>query len=312
MHTVIIGIGGVGGFFGGKIAHSGQKVTFIARGEHKQAILERGLQVRSIQGDFTTQPFLVTDTVAQLEQADLVLVCTKSWQTEQSAQIIQPILKHDTVVISLQNGADNAERLVDLLGSKHVVGGLCKIYSKIAAPGIIEHFGYDPEIVFGALDGSTSDRLQAVKAVFDKAGFKNTLSAQIHVDIWSKFMFIATISGLGGLTRASIGAMYKNLQLRNILKDTATEIFQIAIGRGVALPENLVDIIMGFIGMQPYESTASTQRDLIEGRPSELDNFNGFIVREGKRLGIDTPTNHFIYACLQPTEEKARSLAVTS
>ncbi|MBQ4819749.1 2-dehydropantoate 2-reductase [Aquimarina sp. MMG016] len=306
MHTVIVGIGGVGGYFGGKIADSGQKVTMIARGKHLEAIQKNGLQVKSINGDFITTPFMVTDTIDEVEQADLILICTKSWQVVEAAKMIRSILKEDTIVIPLQNGADNAEKLLSVLDSKHVVGGLCRIYSKIEAPGVISHFGFPPEVVFGELDKTKTERLQKVKEVFDKTGFNNRISDDILVDIWSKFMFIATVSGLGALTRATIGEMFGHPELNKTLRQTATEIYEIGIAKGVALPDDIVDKIMFFIGKQPYDSTASTQRDIMEHRPSELDNFNGFIVKEGKNLNISTPTNAFIYACLQPMEAKAR------
>ncbi|WP_378179337.1 ketopantoate reductase family protein [Aquimarina sp. SS2-1] len=306
MHTVIIGVGGVGGYFGGKITQSGQKVSMIARGKHLEAILQNGLQVKSIEGDFVTQPFLVTDDIQKVEKADLVLICTKSWQVKEAAALIKPILKADTIVIPLQNGADNAERVMSVIDKKHVLGGLCKIYSKIESPGIISHFGHPPEVIFGELDRSESDRLQNVKKVFDKAGFKNRISEDIQIDIWSKFMFIATVSGLGALTRATIGEMYEHPELNKMLRATATEIYKIAIAKGIEMPSTIVDGIMTFIGNQPFDATASTQRDIMEGRPSELDNFNGFIVKEGKKLNIETPTNVFIYSCLQPMEAKAR------
>ncbi len=306
MHTVIIGVGGVGGYFGGKISNSGQKVTFVARGKHLEAIQKNGLQVKSIAGDFVTTPFMVTNDVNSIEKPDLVLICTKSWQVIEAAELIKPILKEDTIVIPLQNGADNAEKVLSVLDQKHVLGGLCKIYSKIESSGVISHFGHTPEVVFGEINKNKTTRLQSVKKVFDKAGFNNTISEDIYVDIWSKFMFIATVSGLGALTRATIGEMYENDGTQKILEQTATEIYKIGKTKGVALPENLVDKIMTFISKQPYNSTASTQRDILEGRPSELDNFNGFIVKEGKKLGIFTPANTFIYSCLQPMEAKAR------
>ncbi|WP_299313450.1 2-dehydropantoate 2-reductase [uncultured Aquimarina sp.] len=306
MHTVVIGIGGVGGYFGGKIANSGQKVSLVARGEHLEVIRQKGLKVRSIEGDFVTRPFLVTDDIHKVKKADLILICTKSWQIQEATEFIKPILKEDTIVIPLQNGADNAEKVMSVIDKKHVLGGLCKIYSKIEAPGIISHFGHTPEVIFGELNKNKSDRLQSVKTVFDKAGFKNKISGDIQVDIWSKFMFIATVSGLGALTRATIGEMYENLELREVLRATATEIYEISLAKAIEMPSSIVDGIMTFINKQPFDATASTQRDIMEGRPSELDNFNGFVVKEGKKLGVDTPTNTFIYSCLQPMEAKAR------
>ncbi|WP_103069361.1 2-dehydropantoate 2-reductase [Aquimarina sediminis] len=306
MHIVIIGVGGVGGYFGGKISNSNQKVTLIARGKHLEAIQKKGLQVKSINGDFITHPFLATDRIDIVEKADLVLICTKSWQVPEAAELVKPILKEDTIVIPLQNGADNAEKVSTVLGVKHVLGGLCRIYSKIEAPGVISHFGHQPDVVFGELDKSKTNRLQKVKEVFDQAGFNNSISGDIEVDIWSKFMFITTVSGLGALTRVTIGEMYENKGTRHVLEQTATEIYKVGIAKGVSLPEDIVDRIMTFIGKQPYESTASMQRDIMEGRPSELDNFNGFIVKEGIKAEVLTPVNTFIHSCLQPMEAKAR------
>lgn len=306
MHTVIIGIGGVGGYFGGKIIDSGQKVTLVARGKHLEVIRKDGLQVKSIAGDFIAHPFMVTDSIDKVEKADLILICTKSWQVKEAGALIKPILKEDTVVIPLQNGADNAEKLVSVVDKEHVLGGLCRIYSRIESPGIISHFGHTPEVVFGELDRKKTDRLHKVKEIFDKAGFKNTISEDIEVAIWTKFMFIATVSGLGALTRASIGEMYEAPDVKKLLEQTATEIYKVGIAKGVALPSTIVDSIMNFIGKQPFDSTASTQRDILEGRPSELENFNGYIVNEGKRLGVSTPVNTFVYSCLAPMEIKAR------
>jgi len=306
MHIVIIGVGGVGGYFGGKISDSGQKVSLIARGKHLQAIQKNGLHIKSIDGDFVANPFKATDSIDDVEKADLVLICTKSWQVIEAAKLIKPILHKDTIVIPLQNGADNAEKILSVLDHKNVLGGLCKIYSKIEAPGIVSHFGHQPEIVFGELDRSETSRLHLVKKVFDDAGLSSVISQDINADIWKKFMFIATVSGIGALSRATIGEMYHNARLNEILKQTAQEMYKIAIAKQVNLPESIVENIMHFIGKQPYDSTASTQRDIMEGRPSELENFNGFIVKEGERLGILTPVNTFIYSCLQPAEAKAR------
>ncbi|MBP2831406.1 2-dehydropantoate 2-reductase [Aquimarina sp. U1-2] len=309
MHTVIIGVGGVGGFFGGKIAHSGQKVTLVARGKHLEAIQSNGLQVKSIDGDFKVHPYRATQSIDEVEKADLILICTKSWQVTEAATLIKPLLHKDTVVLPLQNGADNAAKVASILPKTQVIGGLCKIYSKIEEPGVISHFGFRPELIFGELDKQITPRIQKVKEVFDKAGFTNTISKDIHVAIWSKFMFIATVSGLGALTRATIGEMYENTYTREMLRQTATEIYRVAIAKNVAVPNTIVEQIMHMISQQPYNATASTQRDIIQGRPSELENFNGFIVTEGKRLGIETPINSFTYSCLQPMEAKARNLS---
>ena len=307
MHIVIIGVGGVGGYYGGRLAQSGLKVSMLCRGDHLKAIKENGLQIKSLNGDFVTHPHVVTDTISTIEKADVILICTKSWQVATAGELIKPLLKETTVVIPLQNGADNADKLLTVLEAKHVLGGLCKIYSKIEAPGVISHFGHDPELLFGELNGEKTQRAMAIKAVFDQADFRTTIPEDIHVAIWTKFMFIATVSGLGGLTRATLGKMYENVGTKTILEQTATEVYKIAKAKQVKLSENAVAQCMHFISKQPYDSTASTQRDIMAERPSELENFNGYLVREGKKLEIPTPTNSFIYHCLLPMEEKART-----
>lgn len=306
MHIVVIGIGGVGGYFGGKIAHSGQKVSFLARGKHLEAIQDKGLQVKSIDGDFIVKPYQATHSIQLIEKADLVLVCTKSWQLEEVAKDIKPILKDDTVVLPLQNGADNAQKISKVLGSNYVVAGLCRIYSKIESPGVVSHFGFTPEIVFGERSKMKTARLQKIKEVFDKAGFASRIADDIEAEIWSKFMFIATVSGLGALTRVSIGEMYAEPRTRLVLEQTANEIYNVGVAKGVSLSNDLVGQIMNFISKQPFDSTASTQRDIIAGKPSELENFNGFIVKTGNELGVPTPVNSFVYSCLLPLELKAR------
>lgn len=306
MHTVIIGVGGVGGYFGGKIAYSGQKVTLLARGKHLEAIKKKGLVVKSIKGDFSVKPYQVTNNIDIVEKADVILVCTKSWQVREAARQIQPILKEDTVVIPLQNGADNVEKLEQELKTEHILGGLCKIYSKIESPGTILHFGFPPEIIFGNVFNKESEKLEKVKRIFDTAGIKNKIADDINVAIWRKFMFIAAVSGLGALTRATIGEMYSDMELRKILAMVVSEIYQVAKAKKVNLEETAVSATMDFIAGQPFDSTASTQRDILEGRPSELEDFNGYIVKEGKRLGVETPANKFVYYCLKPMEEKAR------
>ena len=306
MNIVVIGAGGVGGYFGGKLAKAGFDVTFIARGNHLKAIKKEGLQVKSILGDFKVHPN-VTDNINDIKNPDLVILGVKSWQVLGVAEQLKNVIDDDTMVLPLQNGADNADKLLSVLPKKNVLAGLCKIVSKVESPGVINHFTFEPEIVFGEYDDFKTERIQNLKKVFDKAGFKNTLSEHIHLDIWKKFLFIGTISGIGALTRAVFGVMRENPGIRKIIFDTAQEMVAVANAKGVALTSNDVDMIIKVIDGLDYNTTASMQRDIMEGKPSELENFNGYIVKQGKLLGIETPTNAFIYHCLLPQEMKARN-----
>ncbi|NNK72070.1 MAG: 2-dehydropantoate 2-reductase, partial [Flavobacteriaceae bacterium] len=195
MKIVVFGTGGVGGFFGGKLALSGHDVTFVARGKHLDAIKRKGLRVKSINGDFHINVKAV-ETLNRQHSADLVLVAVKSWQLSQVSEAIKPVLGPNTLVLPLLNGADIADRLRKLIDPSHVVAGLCRIVSRIESPGIIDHFAFQkPEIIFGLEDRSSSKPLKRIKAVFDKAGIHNKLSDDIDLDIWKKFLFITMISG---------------------------------------------------------------------------------------------------------------------
>lgn len=308
MNIVVFGAGGVGGYFGGKLAQAGNDVTFIARGKHLQAIKSNGLLIKSIQGDFKVHP-KVTDDVTNIKNPDLVILGVKSWQVEDVAVQLKPIIREHTMVLPLQNGADNADKLKDVLPHENVLAGLCKIVSRVESPGIIDHFAFDPEIVFGEYDNEKSKRVQNLSMLFDNAGIKNKVSEDIHLDIWKKFLFIATVSGIGALTRVEFGAMRDDEHIRQIMYQTANEIVAVANAKGIALTNDDIEMILKIVDNLNAKTTASMQRDIMDGRPSELDNFNGYIVRQGKELHITTPANSFTYHCLWPQEKKARGLS---
>lgn len=306
MNIIVIGAGGVGGYFGGKLAKAGFNVTFIVRGKHLEAIKKNGLQVKSINGDFTVHP-KVTDAISAIKNPDLVILGIKSWQIIEVAKQLKPVINKNTMVLPLQNGADNADKLLSILEKENVLAGLCKIVSKVEAPGIINHFAYDPEIVFAEYDNTKTDRIKSIKTIFDKAGFNNTIPDNIHLDIWKKFLFIATVSGIGALTRVVFGDFRKDDNVRQMLYDTANEIVAVANAKNVLLNNSHIEMIMNVIDNLDYKTTASMQRDVMQGRPSELENFNGYIVKQGELLNVSTPVNKFVYQCLLPQEKQARS-----
>ncbi len=307
MKIVVIGAGAVGGYFGGKIAKSGFDVTFVAREKSFDAIKTNGLQIKSINGDFVVHPKII-DNIKDIKDPDLILLGVKSWQIIDIALQLKSVINSGTMVLPLQNGADNADNLLTVLNSQNVLAGLCKIVSKIEAPGIINHFAFEPEIVFGEYNNEQTERIKEVKSIFDKAGFKSVISEDIHLDIWKKFLFIATYSGIGALTRSVIGDLRKDEHIRQILYQTANEIVAIANAKNIPLDNSHVEMVLKVIDNLDYNTTASMQRDIMEGRPSELENFNGYIVKMGKELHITTPSNSFTYHCLLPMEQKARKL----
>lgn len=308
MQIVVFGIGGVGGYFGGKLAKTNHKVTFVVRGRHKKAIEEHGLKVKSIYGDFLAVPNLVTDTIKDIESPDLILICTKTWQLEEAALHLKPIIKENTIVIPLQNGANNVEKLLGILPERHVVGGLCKIISYVESPGVINHKAFHPQVVFGEIGNERTPRMLEIKKVFDEAGFDNIIADNIQLAVWKKFLFICTISGIGALTRAEMGLMRKNEVIKNLMRETANEIVALAQAKGIGLTENDIVAVFNVIEGQDPKTTSSMQRDIMEGRPSELEDFNGYVVKEAKRLNIEVPVNKLIYSLLLPQEMMARGL----
>lgn len=307
MKIVIIGAGGVGGYFGGKLAAAEFDTSFLVRGKTLVAIQSNGLRVKSISGDFHVHP-VATDDYKIIKTADLIILSVKSWQIDTIAEKIKPLMHEKAVVLPLQNGADNANRLADILGTERVLAGLCRIVAKIDSPGIIDHFGYEPEVLFGEIDNSRSNRVEEIQTVFDKAGFKNKISHDIQRDIWLKFLFIASISAMGALTRSVLGVMREDPYIRSILIKTAHEIVLVGSTLGVHINNQDIENCFAIIDKIDYQTTMSLQRDMMQDKPSELDNFNGYIVRQGDALNIDTPINDFIYYSLKPMENAARNL----
>ena len=309
MNIVIYGTGGVGGYFGARLAQAGNKVTFIARGKHLEAIQKNGLQLKSIKGNYLVKPATTTSDISEVKEIDLILICVKTWQLTEVAEIIKSVLNENTLVISLLNGVNNSDVLTSILGSENVLGGLCKIVSKVEDYGVINHLSYEPTIVFGELNNEKTERANKLESIFVNAGIKTKLASDIQKEIWTKFLFISTVSAIGALTRATIGEMIASKEIKKMMVQTSEEIVAIAKVKGVKLPEDIIEKQFKIIDSQPYNTTASLQRDMMNGRPSELEAQNGAIVKMGIELGIPTPINSFIYHCLLPQEKKARGLS---
>lgn len=309
MNIVIYGTGGVGGYFGTRLAQEGNNVTFIARGKHLEAIQQKGLQLKSTKGDYLVYPAKATSTISEVKNIDLILICVKTWQLEEVAEKIKPVLNEKTMIISLLNGVENADALSKVLPKRNILGGLCKVVSKVEDYGIINHISYEPTIVFGELDNVKTQRALLLEQLFLKAGIATKLASDIQREIWTKFLFISTVSAIGALTRASIGEMIASPVIKEIMHKTSEEIVKIAKAKSIDLPNNIIEKQFQLIDSQPYETTSSLQRDMMEGKPSELEAQNGTIIKMGKELGIPTPVNSFIYHCLVPQEKEARGLS---
>jgi 2-dehydropantoate 2-reductase len=311
MKIAIIGTGGVGGYFGGRIAQSGHDVIFVARGGHLRAIREKGLTVKSITGDFVVHRVNVTDEIKKVGRADLILLGVKAWQVKEVALQLKDMVDDDTTVMPLQNGVMAALELADGLGEKRVVSGLCRIISRIEAPGVIRHSGLEPVIMFGEPDNRRSDRIWRIRELFDQAGIVSTIASDIHVELWNKFMAIC-VSGLLAVTRSTYGTVRELRETRKMMNDLLGEVRAIALRSGIGLDDRIVENTMSLIDSFPPESTSSLTRDVWEGKPSEIEYQNGTVVRLAEKFDIPVPVNRFIYNCILPLELAARGKANTT
>ncbi len=307
LRIAIFGTGGVGGYFGARLAEAGHKVTFIARGAHLQAIREKGLEVESILGDVHIYPARATHDPGEVGIVDAVLVATKAWQLPETARAMRPLVGEKTTVVPLLNGVEAPDILAETLGSQPVLGGLCKISAFKAAPGLIRHVGVEPEVIFGELNGRLTPRVKSLQEAFSACrGVKVTVPPDIRVAMWSKMTFIAAFSAVGAATRAPAGVIRRLPETRRLLEEAMREIVAVARALGVNLPWNAAREAMAFTDGMESHVTASMQRDIMEGQPSELEAQTGAVVRLGRQAGVSTPVNDFLYTVLLPQERRAR------
>lgn len=299
MKIAVMGTGGVGGYFGARLAAKGVEVTFIARGAHLQAIRAGGLRLESPNGNAHIQPARATDTPADVGPVDYVLFTTKLWDTVSAAKAIRPMIGADTAVTSLQNGVFAEQLLGEILGGEHVMGGLAQISSFIAAPGVIRHAGTMARVVFGELDGTRTPRAQALLEVFHEAGVDADIADNIERAIWQKFIFLVGLSGVTAVTRQSIGPLREDADTRALLAQVMAETAAVARAKGIEIDPAFVDDRLTFMDTLPADMTSSMAHDLVQGNRLELDWLSGAAARMGDELGVDTPANAFVYTALK-------------
>jgi 2-dehydropantoate 2-reductase len=301
VHIAILGAGAVGGYYGGLLARCGQDVTFIARGAHLAAIREHGLRVESVHGDFEVYPARATDQAAEVGPVDLVLVAVKSYDLEPAAQSTRPLIGPQTVAVPLLNGLDAAERLAAVWGEEHVLGGLTHVSASIAAPGCIRQVSPLRRITFGERDGSLTLRAQRIRDVLAASDIEAVVTPAIDTALWSKFLFIASISGVCCLARRPIGPVLETPETRQLYGDALREVEAVGRAWGVALPLDLVEQTLRLTeGFSP-QTRPSLLVDLEAGRRLELEAMSGTVVRYGRERGVPTPVHGVIYAALKPS-----------
>jgi 2-dehydropantoate 2-reductase len=239
---------------------------------------------------------------------DVVLLCVKAWQVPEAARALPPLLRDHGFVVPLQNGVEAADQLAKVVGEAQVVGGLCRIVSFVAGPGHVRHAGAVPRVELGERHRRPSARVDALRAAFERCtGVSVGTPPDIEVALWEKFLFIAPFSGVAAVSRMPAGVVRGVAETRHLLEEATREAFRVARARGVALADDAVARTLAYVDGLPDDATASMQRDILEGRPSELEAQTGTIVRLGREAGVPVPANEFLYASLLPSERRARA-----
>ena len=299
MDIAVMGAGGVGGYFGGLLAKAGNKVTFIARGQHLEAIRKNGLRVKHHDGDFTV-PVAATDDPREVGPVDLVLFTVKTYDTQPALSPVKSMLGDSTAVLTLQNGVESYKVLGNSLGEGRVLPGAAYIESRIESHGMIWQTGDVVRIVFGEVDGVRSRRAVKFHEALTGAGVNCELSEDAVSTLWTKFLFIASVAGLTSACRMRLGALLDSPEYRELLVTAMREIEAVGRAQGVALDPHVVEQTMEYVEGAVKDITASMHADLELGRRLELDALNGAVVRLGQEVGVDTPVNRLLYLVLKP------------
>ena len=300
MKIAILGAGGVGGYFGGRLAAAGADVTFVARGAHLEALRTKGLRIASALGDLTLPVVKAVDNVAKVETVDLVIVGVKLWDTELVAQTLKPIAASGAAVISFQNGVQKDEILGAQIAADAIMSGVCYIAATIAEPGVIAHTGTMQRLVFGERDGRRSVRGEALLDACRRAGIDADLSDVIERRIWEKFVFLVGLSGTTSLLGRPIGEIRAATESRTMLRDAMAETVNVGRARGVPLAADFSENRLAFCDTLPAAMTSSMQVDLSRRSRLELPWLSGAVVDMGRALGVATPVNQSITEALAP------------
>jgi len=305
MRIMVVGAGGVGGYFGARLARGGQQVTVVARGAHLDAIRKEGLRVRSaIEGEYTAAVAAV-ENVDGLPPADAVLLCVKSFDTEAATAQVRSIVGHETAVLSLQNGVDNEEKIDAVLGPGRALGGAAYVFAAIESPGVIAH-AFAGSVVLGEMDGRATPRAERLRDAFAAAGVPVTLSADIRRVLWEKYLMLTAGAGLTTLTRCPTGVIRDTPETWRMYRLIVEELAALGRASNVALAADAVETTLLNAGKLAPHLYSSMHYDLVHGKRLELEALHGHAVRLGERLGVPTPMVFAVYAALKPHAEGKR------
>ena len=305
MRIAVMGAGGVGGYFGGRLAQAGNEVVFIARGKHLDALRAKGLTLKSPLGDAQLKVSAVEDP-ADAGSAEVVLFAVKLWDTESAAERIRSLVAGGGVVIPFQNGVESIERIGRVLGKERVMGGAAYIAARIGEPGVILQTGKMARLRFGAVEPAQHAAAQAFHAACVKAGIEAELVDDIVRVLWEKFVLLVAISGTTSVARSRLGGIRSDPDLMWLLEAAMRETWQVGRQRGVALADDLVEGTLKMAGGLPAEMTSSMHGDLEAGGKLEAPWLSGAVARMAREAGLEAPVNRTLYAALKPFVEGRR------
>lgn len=306
MRVAVFGAGGVGAYFGARLAEAGVELAIVARGAHLAAIRAEGLRVDSVLGDMRVRPSVASDAASDVGPVDVVLLGVKTWQLGAALPALRALIGADTLIVPLQNGVEAVDELVRAFGTQHVAGGVCGGFCFIVGPGHVRHIGGATFIKFGELDGRRTPRVAALERAFERANVEAHVPGDIRAALWEKLMLVVPFGGLGAVTRAPIGVLMTEPGTRELLERGMREIEAVGRASGVSLAADIVPRTLGVLAGVTPSGTSSLQRDIAAGKRSELDEWTGAVVRLGRRVGVPTPLHDFLYAALLPQERRAR------
>ncbi|WP_119166920.1 ketopantoate reductase family protein [Algihabitans albus] len=310
MKILIFGSGGIGGYFGARLAEAGEEVVFVARGAFAEALHRDGLRIFSARGDLHLKPVAVHESAETTGAVDAVLICTKMWSLPEAAEAIRPLLTPDTAVVPLQNGVEAVDWLSEAIGPENLLGGVAYISAHIEAPGTIRHNTQHARIVFGELDGRRSARAEALYEALERAGIDAVLTDDVTRALWEKFSTLAPLAGACSYFRKDIAGVRDSAGGRELLQALAGECIAVGRARGVALPEGWEDKVYARFDELGGAVKPSMLVDLERGNPLELEWLSGATLRLGEATDIDTPASRKVYNELRPfAEGRSKSLA---
>ena len=300
MRIAIIGAGGVGGYFGGRLAQAGHDVTFVARGRHLEAIRNAGLRIESGLGNAVVTSARATPDIASVGAVDVTMFCVKLWDVESTAPRLVPLVAGGGVVIPFQNGVESHEVLRRVLGGAHVLGGVAYIAATIREPGVIAHTGTMARLTVGAFEPGLAAPAEAFAAAGRTAGFECTVAPDILAALWKKYVFLAAMSGCTSLARVPVGVIRSDPDLRATMEAAMREIVAVGRAKGVDVGADFVDQQLAFMDTLPAVMRSSMLNDLTAGNRLEAPWLSGGVARMGREAGVATPVNATIYAALKP------------